>query len=149
MGEWSPSITAPMTSLESYLDDGDRYIQYKAVLLTDNELLTPVLQDVSFHYWPVALDENQVAEIADCKLYVSESNHSYSNTVSMSFSIPVSAHVQLDVFDVSGRMIQRLANAEFTSGEHSIQASDLFAGIYLCRLQSSNYSDSIRFVILD
>jgi hypothetical protein len=67
----------------------------------------------------------------------------------MSFSIPVSAHVQLDIFDVSGRVIQKLADTEFTSGEHSIQTTDLSAGIYLCRLQSSEYSDSIRFVILD
>ncbi|MCK5787230.1 MAG: T9SS type A sorting domain-containing protein [Candidatus Sabulitectum sp.] len=149
LGEWSSSITAPMTPLTSYLDDGDRYIQYKAILSTDNELLTPVLQDASFHYWPVSLEENQSAEIADYKLYVSGSNPSYSGTVSMSFSIPVSAHVQLDIFDVSGRVVQKLADTEFVSGEHAIQATYLSAGVYLCRLQSNNYSDSIRFVILD
>ena len=149
LGEWSTAITAPMTSLGSYLDDGDRYIQYKAILSTEHETITPVLQDVSFHYWPVALDENQVAEIADYSLEVSGSNPSYLGTVSMSFSIPVSAHVQMDIFDVSGRVIQKLADTEFVSGEHSVQATGLSAGVYLCRLQSNGFSDSIRFVILD
>ncbi|MCK5131571.1 MAG: T9SS type A sorting domain-containing protein [Candidatus Sabulitectum sp.] len=149
LGEWSASITAPMTSLENYLDDGDRYIQYKAILSTEHETITPVLQDVSFHYWPVALEENQVAEITDYSLEVSGSNPSCSGTVSISFSIPVSAHVQMDVFDLSGRVTQELADTEFVSGEHTVQATGLSAGVYLCRLQSNSFSDSIRFVILD
>lgn len=149
LGEWSTAITAPNTPLTSYLEDGDRYIQYKAILSTENELLTPVLQDVSFHYWPVSVEENQSTEISDYELYMSGTNPSYSGTVSMSFSIPVSAHVQMNIFDVSGRVIQKLADTEFVSGEHTVQATGFAPGVYLCRLQSNNYSDSIRFVILD
>ena len=149
MGEWSESITSPMTSLGGYLEDGDRYIQYRAILSTSNEMLSPVLQDVSFHYWPVSIEEAQSSEIPEYGLQVSGPNPSCSGTVGMSFSIPALSQVQLDVFDVSGRVIRRLADGEFTPGDHSFEVTGLSTGIYLCRMQSGSFSDSVRFVILD
>ena len=41
MGDWSINITTP-GSLENYLNDGDRYIQYKVLLETVNPGLSPV-----------------------------------------------------------------------------------------------------------
>lgn len=53
MGAWSDTISVVGTGLDSYLDDTDRYIQYKTILETDDplELLTASTTSPAF---PVA-----------------------------------------------------------------------------------------------
>jgi len=49
MGGWSADITSP-GSLASYLDDGDRYVQYKVIMETDDQKVTPTLYDVTIDW---------------------------------------------------------------------------------------------------
>ena len=146
LGEWSNNITSPQTSLAAYLSIGDRYIQYKALLSTQDSDDTPLLHDVTFHYWPLGIEGEQIAGYS---LSISGPNPAFTGTLSISFSIPYSGHVRLDVYDLSGRVIQRLSDEDFTTGEHSFQMTDLSPGVYLCRMQASGFTDSVRFVVLN
>jgi hypothetical protein len=49
MGDWSLNITSP-GPLDTYLTDGDRYFQYKAVLGTIDGTVTPVLEDITMDW---------------------------------------------------------------------------------------------------
>lgn len=149
LGEWSGNITSPQTSLAAYLSATDRYIQYKALLSTQDSDDTPLLHDVTFHYWPLGIEGEQIPEIAGYSLSISGPNPAFTGTVSMNFSIPYSGHVRLDVYDLSGRVIQSLSDEDFTTGEYSCQTTDLSPGVYLCRMQASGFTDSVRFVVLD
>ncbi len=149
LGEWSSSITSPQTSLAGYLSAGDRYIQYRALLSTQDSDDTPLLHDVTFHYFPVGIEGEQIPEIAGYSLSISGPNPAYTGMVSVSFSIPCSGHVRLDVYELSGRVIQMLSDEDFTTGEHSFQMTDLSPGVYLCRMQASGFTDSVRFVVLN
>ena len=146
LGEWSNNITSPQTSLAAYLSIGDRYIQYKALLSTQDSDDTPLLHDVTFHYWPLGIEGEQIAGYS---LSISGPNPAFTGTLSISFSIPYSGHVRLDVYDLSGRVIQRLSDEDFTTGEHSFQMTNLSPGMYMCRMQAGGFTDSVRFVVLD
>ncbi len=52
------------------------------------------------------------------------------------FSLPIQGPVQLIVFDLLGRPIATLANAEFNAGKHTIQwdANNAATGVYIYRL---------------
>jgi hypothetical protein len=49
MGSWSGDVTSP-GSLDPYLEDGDQYVQYKAILETDDTKVTPILYDITLDW---------------------------------------------------------------------------------------------------
>lgn len=50
MGTWSPEIGANDFELSDYLDDGDRYVQYRVHLQTDDIRISEVLHSVALAY---------------------------------------------------------------------------------------------------
>lgn len=62
----------------------------------------------------------------------------FNPTTSIEFSLPVSANINLSVYDVIGRQVAVLVNGQMASGRHSVtfNASGLSSGIYLYRLTS-------------
>jgi hypothetical protein len=50
MGSWSNDITTHPFELEGFLEDGLRYVQYKAILETTDAFVTPTLHDVSINW---------------------------------------------------------------------------------------------------
>ena len=62
----------------------------------------------------------------------------FSGTADIGFSVPRATPVTLDVVDLTGRRVARLADRVFEAGEHAVawHASDVPAGLYLVRLQT-------------
>ncbi|MEX2088325.1 MAG: T9SS type A sorting domain-containing protein, partial [Bacteroidota bacterium] len=57
---------------------------------------------------------------------------------SLKFSLPTSTFVALRIFDALGRHVGTPVNEYRMAGEHSVafDASDLPAGMYVCRLEA-------------
>ncbi|MFV1979527.1 MAG: alpha/beta hydrolase-fold protein [Rhodothermia bacterium] len=68
----------------------------------------------------------------------------------LGFSIPSPARVSLRIFDVMGRLVAELADADFPQGKHEIHwnATGMAAGVYVYRLDSPGYSETRTLVIL-
>jgi hypothetical protein len=49
MGSWSGDVTSP-GSLDPYVEDGDQYVQYKAILETDDTKVTSALYDITLDW---------------------------------------------------------------------------------------------------
>jgi hypothetical protein len=64
----------------------------------------------------------------------------FNPSTQIQFSLPVAADISLKVYDITGRLIQTLAESRYPSGTHqfSFDASALASGIYLYRLESPN-----------
>jgi hypothetical protein len=56
--------------------------------------------------------------------------------------------VTLKIYDIKGRVIETLIDGEVPAGEHRLKwsARSLASGIYLCRMQTKNYSGTIKMV---
>ncbi len=73
-------------------------------------------------------------------------NQNYPNpfnpTTQISFELPATSQVTLNVYNTVGQKVAVLANGMFSSGQHSIQidASNLSSGIYMYRLEADNFS---------
>jgi hypothetical protein len=70
----------------------------------------------------------------------------FNSSTRISFAIANKAFVDLDVFDVTGRIVRRLAQAEFPAGKHELiwNGQDDFgqnvaSGIYFYRIKVDNY----------
>lgn len=66
--------------------------------------------------------------------------HSFTT---IGFSVPVSGHVTLDVYDVVGRRVQTLIAGPLTAGSYEVvfEAPQLSSGVYFYRLQSGGRTE--------
>ena len=74
----------------------------------------------------------------------------FNPTTTIRYSIPQNALVTIKVYDISGKEVATLANDMETQGNHNIEfnASKLASGIYFYRIQSGNYSDTKKLILL-
>lgn len=75
----------------------------------------------------------------------------FRTATSIRFVLPREAHATLDVFDLLGRHVARLADERFAAGLHRIQweAADVPNGIYLYRVTAGGHSATGRVVAVD
>ncbi len=68
----------------------------------------------------------------------------------ISFSIPTSGLTTLKVFNILGQEVARLVNRELSAGfyKYEFEASQLTSGIYFYKLQSSNYQEVKKMILL-
>ena len=71
-----------------------------------------------------------------------------TSTLNIDFSLPSAGSVRIGIYDLSGRLVQNLAETHRTAGSHSMSLStDLSTGVYLCQLSSREGSVTQKFVV--
>lgn len=73
---------------------------------------------------------------------------SNSTTISLSLSQP--QKVSLKIFDMSGRLAKAIVNKMFETGDQQItwNTLDMKAGIYLLKMEGTNYSETKKLVVI-
>jgi len=64
------------------------------------------------------------------------------------FYMPRNEFVTLKVYDITGRAVETLVEGEVPPGEHRLQwsAKGLASGVYLCRMVTRDFSDTIKMI---
>ena len=64
------------------------------------------------------------------------------------FFLPRNEQVTLNVYDISGRLIETLVQGDVPAGEHRLHwsAQGLASGVYICRLEAKDFSNSIKMI---
>jgi photosystem II stability/assembly factor-like uncharacterized protein len=81
-------------------------------------------------------------------------NQNYPNpfnpSTNISFSIPSNEFVQLQVFDVNGRIVSEPVNENLTPGNYEItfNSENLSSGIYYYRLSKGSFSETKKMILL-
>ncbi len=81
-------------------------------------------------------------------------NQNYPNpfnpTTTLSFDLPLAAHVELTVYDMLGREVARIVNEMLPAGTYvrTFDAGGLASGVYIYRLRAKAYSSARRMVLL-
>ncbi len=71
-------------------------------------------------------------------------------TTDISFRVPTTQFVKLTVFNLLGQEISELLNGFVSSGEHHIafHGQNLSSGVYLYRLESANFTQTKKLILL-
>ncbi len=147
MGEWSEIIYEPC-SLEGILNDGDRYVQYKAILETTCVETTPVLHNVSINWFSQGISgEHGDVPCTFCLDPVSP--NPVRTAPSVVFALPEKADVSLMVYNMAGRVVEIISFDGCPAGWHTANLSDLEHGVYSVRMISDGISMNRRFVVLE
>lgn len=145
MGAWSDTLSGP-TSLSGILDTGDRYVQYRAILLSTNPAHTPGLNDITITYDPLGAPGGPGAP-RSWELMPVSPNPCSSQPV-IGFAVPEAGRVELSVFDLSGRLAC-FWGGDFEPGFHYVQTGILRPGIYFCRMTADGFEASERFAVIE
>jgi hypothetical protein len=74
----------------------------------------------------------------------------FSTSSTISFEMVRNDHAALDIYDISGRIVENLVNGQLASGHHSFcfDGSGLVPGIYLVRLTTETTTSAARCVLI-
>ena len=74
----------------------------------------------------------------------------FNPSTTISYSIPVSSFVTLKVFDILGNEIRSLVNEEKSEGNYEVEfnAANLPSGVYFYRLQTANFIETRKMVLM-
>ena len=94
--------------------------------------------------------------LAPSRLFgLSVSPNPFRSSATISFHISESGYTSIQVFDLSGRIVSTIENSNRSSGQHSCLWSGrnqdgeaVSAGLYLCRIQSGETSETIGLCLL-
>ena len=74
----------------------------------------------------------------------------FNPSTTIRFSIPEATNVKVSVFDALGREITTLVNEEMNPGNYNVDfnASNLSSGIYLYRIETSNFVQVKKMILI-
>ncbi|MGC9513985.1 MAG: T9SS type A sorting domain-containing protein [Fidelibacterota bacterium] len=140
--------------LELYFHDKDGADGWSAVGYSpynrDNAWQTPTVWDYTWigdAPYVTGLEEKTVAETF-------ELNQNYPNPfnplTTISFTIPMSGHVSLDVYNVLGQKVTTLVNGFRHAGyyEFVFDGSNVSSGVYFCRLKTEQNHKTMKMVLI-
>lgn len=91
---------------------------------------------------PTSVDERNKQVPDDYILYPNYPNP-FNPTTTISYALPEAAHVQLQIFEINGRLVKRLYDGNQNAGTYSVDWNSIdelnnpvSSGIYLCRLMA-------------
>ncbi|MBK8443052.1 MAG: T9SS type A sorting domain-containing protein [Sphingobacteriales bacterium] len=93
--------------------------------------------------------KNDVRKMAQLAQLTASPNPAQDFT-NISFSVPVSDMVTIELYDIQGRLVKSIFNAQINADTQvniPLNTNDLQAGIYMVRLKNSSFQKNIRLVV--
>ena len=149
VGEWV-SFDVALDDFTSESANGllDRENIYQ-IILTTSGTIADVYIDNLYFYNQTATSIDGVDESPNSFTLNQNYPNPFNPTTSITYNLPASGEVTLEVFNVTGQQVATLVNGVKTAGSHTatFDASNLSSGVYMYRLSSGN-SVQIRKMLL-
>lgn len=116
---------------------------FEVSILSNDEINPALLINVEVVITTVSNEDG--ADVLSFNLYQNYPNPSSGRT-SISFDLPTAEYVQLEVFDLTGRLVTVLVDDRLDGGRHTVEwnTSGLASGVYLYRITAGTYTHSLR-----
>jgi membrane-bound inhibitor of C-type lysozyme len=74
----------------------------------------------------------------------------FNPSTELRFQVPAAARVTIKIFNISGQLVETLADRNFTAGEHALtwNGARYATGIYLVRMTAPGFTEIRRAVLL-
>ncbi len=131
-----------------YSDKVD-YIPSEGLQINISNLLQTSQVDFILNQDGVTGTEDNQSTVSSYELYQNYPNP-FNPSTTIKFAVPEQGLVKIAVYDMLGREVKTLINDVVNAGVHSVQfdASDLSSGVYVYKIQSSNFSSAKKLMLL-
>jgi len=103
---------------------------------------------------PSAFSDDHLVQILEYRLHQNYPNP-FNPTTTINYDLPEQSIVKLTVFNVQGQEVNTLEQSDKPPGNYEVQwngvdqsGNPVSTGVYLCRLQAGDYSQTIKMVYL-
>ncbi len=144
----------PQASFVKGLDaDGDGDMD--VLCAGDNEIrfylstLNDTLDNVALAKQPEP-DDNRISSLPSEFALLANYPNPFNAVTNIQFALPEASHVNLSVFDITGRMVATISRGDFGAGYHTValDASALSSGVYFYRLEAGKFVDTKKMVMM-
>ncbi|HAC15281.1 MAG TPA: hypothetical protein DCE78_04970, partial [Bacteroidetes bacterium] len=129
--------------------DGDWYEMDNAWSIPDDgvKLFFEIVAKVSV---PVSIDRLSDAELPETIQLYSNYPNPFNPTTVIPFSLPENTHVNVSVYDVTGRLVSTLTNETYMRGHHQVQfnAAQLSSGVYYYILRTADQQMTGKMLLI-
>jgi hypothetical protein len=146
MGSWV-AIDSSGVDLSGFLATGAEYFQYRVTLVSAVGTVTPELEDIQVSWdAPSGIAESGVPR-GSLMLLGAAPNPSPTGSTWIRFALPRSSDVELQLYDVRGRVVRAVARGVFGAGEHEVPVEGLTSGVYFYELRTAGWQRSGKLVV--
>jgi hypothetical protein len=141
-GQGTVTTTTPYTYTDAHVTDGSTYAYHLLSETNNGELEEVSLITVTYAAPAVPL-------ASEYRLIGNYPNPFNPNT-RVVFEVAQNDQISLDVFDISGRLVQTIASGQYDAGIHSVEfsAAGLPSGVYFARLSGTFGSQMMKMMLL-
>jgi len=100
------------------------------------------------------IEENKMATAPEFYDLTSGRPNPFTHAISINYSVPDRVHVDLSIFDISGRLVRTLVSADRMPGSYTVHwdgvdadGNSMSSGVYLCLLKAGKFS-TVRKIVL-
>lgn len=74
----------------------------------------------------------------------------FNPVTTLRFELPVSTKLRLQIYDISGRLVEELINNTLSAGRYELQwnAAKYASGVYICRMMTPEYTATQKMLLL-
>lgn len=137
MGTWSEINYSQNSSLTDLVNSPSRYLQYRAVMESSDQALSPSLDEIAISY----------SERESYQWNASAVSNPVYGELSLSLSVSQQENVEITVYDLSGRLVYHQSQ-EYIPGIHSIEITDVPSGVYHFNVESESFNTSNQVVLI-
>lgn len=139
----TPYYTIPFGKLQNYIT---YYWRVKAGNSTNSSDWSSVFQ---FTVWYDGITQNGTSVPTSFNLYQNHPNP-FNPSTKIKFDVPQASNVKVSVFDITGKEIQQILNGKINAGsfEYTWDAGKFNSGIYFVRMQSDNFTSTIKMSLI-
>jgi hypothetical protein len=158
IGDWNMSDSSTVGICHTFLmyDEYFKKFIYLQFPFIEFKLTNGIPEMVWYEEGHVILQRPEVNSIKPAsnslETFVLNSNYPnpFNSNTKIEYSLPNFDKVKLQVYDITGKLVQTLVDENQNSGKYSVNfdGSNLPSGIYVYRLQVGSYSQTKKMVIL-
>ncbi|MBU1636533.1 right-handed parallel beta-helix repeat-containing protein, partial [bacterium] len=109
------------------------------------------IADIGAYYFPQTQAINDPLSSLPTELILHQNYpNPFNATTRISFTLPETGNVRLDLFDIRGRQVAELLHRSLVAGEHtvSLDGKTFASGVYFCRLQFNGQSLTRKMILM-
>jgi len=146
-----PTSSIPKAMQQTAISYASLLDQYNNGLIGPGHCSEVILPGSKFE----ASDEEDAVQIPDAFELGQNFPNPFNPVTEISFSLPKSCEVTLEVFNITGQKVTTLINGFFEAGNHSVMwdsratnGQSLASGIYLYRLKAGEASETKKMILM-
>ncbi|MBS1494243.1 MAG: T9SS type A sorting domain-containing protein [Bacteroidetes bacterium] len=140
-------VAIPNNATYNFIDFSDNLHGWAYTVLPSFGIHTVTGGDTTIYLTEISNSLNET--VSDFKLFQNYPNP-YNPSTKINYELRITNYVTLKVFDLSGKEVETLVNKKQIAGSYSIDfnASYLSSGVYFYTLQTENYKETKKMLLI-